>query len=114
MRILLTLIILLSFGESKAQLVVNSNVTNTALVSQHLLGPGVCAKNIRWTGTQTQRGTFNCTNACNVGFSSGILITSGTVNNALGPNNAGNQGTRCLLCRLHIPGSMGFWPPAFP
>ncbi|MBK9318657.1 MAG: hypothetical protein IPM91_07390 [Bacteroidetes bacterium] len=39
------------------------------------------------------RGSFNCVGACNVGISNGILLTSGAVSNAIGPNNATGSGS---------------------
>lgn len=97
---------------SRAQLTINTNYTDQVLIQSHLLGPGICAKNITWTGTQAQRGRFNCTGPCNVGFSSGVLITSGQANNALGPNNSGSQGTDLFLpgdanLNTLVPGSSG-------
>jgi gliding motility-associated-like protein len=90
--ITLCILFLLFFSDVKGQLQVTTNITNTTLVQQHLLGPGVCAKNIRWTGLQNQRARFTCTNNCNVGFSSGILITSGTAATATGTNTNGGAG----------------------
>lgn len=77
----------------KAQLTVTSAPTITQLVQNVLLGPGVSASNFTFTGVAAARGSFNCAGACNVGIGSGVLITSGGVTNAIGPNNATGQGT---------------------
>ena len=77
----------------KAQLTVNSAPTVTQLVQNILLGPGVSASNFIFTGTNSARGSFNCAGACNVGIGNGVLITSGGVTNAIGPNNSTGSGT---------------------
>lgn len=75
-----------------AQLTVSSAPTTTQLVQNILLGPGVSASNITFTGTTTARGSFNCVGPCNVGIGNGVLLTSGAVTNAIGPNNATGSG----------------------
>lgn len=75
-----------------AQLTVSSAPTTNQLVQNILLGPGVSASNITFTGTSTARGSFNCAGPCNVGIGNGVLITSGAVTNAVGPNNATGSG----------------------
>lgn len=73
-------------SESSAQLTVSSAPTPTQLVQNILLGPGVNASNITYSGSAGAKGSFNCSGACNVGISSGVLITSGSVSMAVGPN----------------------------
>ena len=80
-------------SQIKAQLTVNSAPTVTQLVQNILLGPGVSASNFIFTGTNSARGSFNCAGACNVGIGNGVLITSGGVTNAIGPNNSTGSGT---------------------
>lgn len=87
------LLIVIASGDSDAQLTVNSAPTPTQLVSNILLGPGVAASNITYSGGATARGSFNCIGACNLGIANGILLTSGAVSNAVGPNNATGAGS---------------------
>lgn len=75
-----------------AQLTVSSAPTPTQLIQNVLLGPGVAASNITYTGAATARGSFTCAGACNLGISSGVLLTSGGVNFAVGPNNVTGAG----------------------
>jgi gliding motility-associated-like protein len=87
------LLLVCQVSQTKAQLTVSSAPTVTQLVQNILLGPGVSASNITYSGTVTARGSFNCAGACNVGIGNGVLITSGGIANAIGPNNATGQGT---------------------
>jgi len=80
-------------------------VSNTApdtispvwLIKNILLGTGVNATNISFTGDSTvQIGYFEGTNS-NIGLASGIIMTSGDITNAQGPNNAaGATGTTTI------------------
>ncbi len=92
-RLLLTAVFFVAGISAKAQLTVNSAPTPTQLVTNILLGPGVSASNITYSGGATAKGSFNCAGACNVGIANGILLTSGAVSNAIGPNNATGSGT---------------------
>ena len=59
---------------------------------QSILGPGVSYSNVVYTGTANSGGTFAGAGAA-VGIDSGILLTSGAVQNAVGPNNTGSAST---------------------
>ncbi len=71
---------------SKAQLTTSTTMTPTQLVQNVLLGSGIVATNITYTGDAFARGTFNGT-ASNVGLASGVILSSGDISNAVGPNN---------------------------
>lgn len=75
-----------------AQLTVNSSVTPTYLVNNVLLGSGITATGITYTGSATARGEFNGV-ASNIGFNSGLILASGNITTAIGPNNIGSAGT---------------------
>ncbi len=80
--------------DAGAQLVVNNTVTPQDLVENVLLGGGVTVSNVTFNGVtgtiaNVQAGTFDGTN-CNVGMTDGILISSGDINVAIGPNNNGS------------------------
>jgi hypothetical protein len=69
-----------------AQLTVNGSITPAQLVQNILLGPGITASNITYTGNVISRGSFNGSSS-NVGFAAGVLLTNGDIANAVGPNN---------------------------
>lgn len=86
-------VLLFSFSfQGKAQLVVNGAQTPVQLVQDVLLGSGITVSNITYTGNGSMRGFFNGANS-NIGLASGVLLTTGTINNALGPNSSGSTGT---------------------
>lgn len=68
-----------------SQLTVNQGITATQAVQGILLGNGVTASNISFTGDPSQLGSFNGT-ASNIGLNNGVIIGSGAVNIAPGPN----------------------------
>ena len=78
----------------QAQIVINQTLTPEQLVQDVLLGSGVQVSNITFNGlpgtTLTeQAGSFDGTNR-NVGIEQGIMISTGSVLNAIGPNNTGS------------------------
>src|SRR5688572_4820669 len=83
MRKILWLVLLVSLHvSSHAQLVMNNAVTPAQLVA-NLLGPGVTATNITYTGASVSRSLFTCGAAPGgIGFPSGIMLSTGE---ALGP-----------------------------
>lgn len=95
MKVLITSIfsILLS-GFVLGQLT-TSNGSASSLVQNILLGPGVTVSNIQYNGSNVAIGSFNGMNT-NLGLSSGIIMTTGTIQNTgdgpHGPNNRKNAG----------------------
>lgn len=79
-KYLFYIFILISSSNVSAQLVTNSNVTPNNLVQNTLLGAGVNAFNISYTGSNDAIGFFNGSSS-NIGLSSGIIMTTGTVRN---------------------------------
>lgn len=77
-----------------AQLVVNNAQSPQQLVEDVLIGQGVEVSNIQFTGDPEARGYFNGENA-NIGFTEGIILSSGRVVDAIGPNGTpfSDQGT---------------------
>ncbi len=71
---------------AKAQLTVNGTLTPLQWVQNYLVGTGITVSNVTYTGLAAASGTFNGS-ASNVGFASGVLLTSGTIQDAVGPNN---------------------------
>ncbi len=84
--IFIFLAFLFSKNNGYAQLVVTSTMTPSQLVNGILLGPGVVAFNIQYTGANQALGYFNGVNS-NIGLDSGIIISSGKAIGAIGPNN---------------------------
>jgi len=80
------ILLVLQFSFATAQLTVNGGISN-ATFQNYLFGPGVKISNltINCSGLN-QYGTFNA-KATKLGVDSGILITTGTVQEAVGPNN---------------------------
>ena len=72
-------------------MLVDNTITPEALVQNVLLGGGVTVSNVTFNGMPgnvptIQAGSFDGTN-CNVGMATGIVLASGDVNVALGPND---------------------------
>lgn len=92
--LLLFSFVLILFGTGRAQLVVSNvppyNAANY-LVQNVLLGTGVQAFNITYTGSPIAIGYFNGMNS-NVMLDSGIILTSGSIDTAVGPNVIGYGG----------------------
>ncbi|MFM1998204.1 MAG: hypothetical protein RL204_151 [Bacteroidota bacterium] len=74
---------------SRAQLVVDNNVDALDGVQNVLLGGGVTATNITFSGVNQQIGSFNCS-TCNLNIASGLVMGSGNVSGAIGPNTSGS------------------------
>ncbi len=97
------LIFLLSLSGivANAQLSTNANVSPSDLVQNNLLGSGVTASNITYSGDPIAIGSFNGS-ATNIGLGSGVIMTTGTVENSsglfgaqegpFGPNDEGGAG----------------------
>ncbi|MGE9808867.1 choice-of-anchor L domain-containing protein [Janibacter sp. G1551] len=62
-------------------------------VTQALVGPGVTIANVTHVGAAASAGTF-AGGAASIGFDSGVILASGAVANAIGPNTADNAMTQ--------------------
>ncbi|MBN8702123.1 MAG: gliding motility-associated C-terminal domain-containing protein [Bacteroidetes bacterium] len=67
---------------------VQTQLTN--LVQKYLLGPGVTVSNLTFSGDSAQIGYFLQKNS-NIGLDSGLVMASGDVLNAIGPNNTSSE-----------------------
>lgn len=91
-RILICLLLIIS-GYTNAQLKVTGGVSNATLMA-NLFGPGVTISNFNVNcGNKNEYGTFTATASTSLGLTSGVLLTNGSVNNAVGPNNSASAGT---------------------
>jgi gliding motility-associated-like protein len=88
------ILILVCCSASFAQLTTSGVLNPQQLVQDVLLGQGVSAFNVRFTGANNSSfkaiGSFNVGTANNLGFNSGVVITTGTINGANGPNGPNN------------------------
>lgn len=74
-----------------AQLVVNSAVTPTQLLAA-FAGQGLTTSNVVINCPVGAYGTFSNGNTTNIGITSGIMLTTGNLTSALGPNNLPSAG----------------------
>lgn len=95
-RIYLVLSALFVSTLSFAQVLTTTNAApyNTAqyLVDSVLIGQGIQTANITFVGAPNAIGFFDGSTS-NIGLDSGIVITTGDIMNAVGPNNIGSQST---------------------
>lgn len=73
---------------AKAQLIVDNTVTAEDAVQDILLGEGVEAFNITFSGDANQIGSFNSENS-NIPLPDGVILATGDVDVAIGPNDQG-------------------------
>ncbi len=92
LSVFLTCLILLSFSTLQAQLVVKTNRTVNDLVKNVLAGGGVDIVNIQYSVGTGNIGFFNGKKS-NIGLDSGLILSTGKVIDAIGPNNIGNKGS---------------------
>ena len=83
---------LLALGLStQAQLVTDNTVTPEQALVDFLLGEGVEVSNITFSGDLNQIGSFDAS-ATNIEIPDGIMLATGDIDVAIGPNNAGGAG----------------------
>lgn len=75
---------------SYAQLVVTGGLTATQMANI-IAGPGITVTNAVYNGPAISAGSFNGS-ASNIGIPSGVIITCGDINLAVGPNTLGSAG----------------------
>ena len=85
----LTVLITFVSTMSLAQMVANGASTAQQSV-QLILGEGAEVFNVNSTGQANQVGTFTC-GACGIGYGSGLILSTGNVAVANGPNNSGSS-----------------------
>ena len=76
----------------KSQLVVDNTLTPQQLVNSVLMGNGVNAFNITYSGGTNTIGRFTATGT-NLGMSAGVILKTGDIAGAVGPNDQGGEGT---------------------
>lgn len=83
---------LIPTGSKADTLNVSSSITPEQMVQDILIGGGVVTSNITYSGASMSRGKF-CGGPGNIGIENGILLTSGNVTIAPGPNNNDGAGS---------------------
>lgn len=108
--VFLTIFLLFSITALHAQLIVKTNRTVSDLVNNVLAGGGVDIKNIQYSVGTGNIGFFNGKKS-NIGLDSGILLSTGKVTDAIGPNDIGNKGSS-----NNLPGDadLQLLSPSFP
>lgn len=76
-------------GNVSAQLAVDTTLTPEQIIEDAFLSNGIFTANIVYTGSNYHVGQFEGSQS-NVGLNSGIIMGSGFVTGAIGPNNAGS------------------------
>ncbi len=104
---LLTLAGILGISGASAQIVIQNTATPEELVQDVLLGTGVVISNVVFNGVpgttaSDQMGFFDGEN-CNLGIDYGVIIASGGIQGAAGPNNTAMQTTPLALGGLSDP-----------
>lgn len=90
MRLYLLLLLTILTSTGFSQLVVTQTLTPTQLVQNTLVGYGVTVSNVSYTGAPVAIGKFTNGGTTNIGFLSGIILTSGSATNCIGPNSSGS------------------------
>ena len=80
---------LLTSQALNAQLTVDATQPINAVI-QNLLGPNVQFSNVTFSGDADQIGLFNSTTS-NLPFPTGVIMGTGGISNAIGPNNSGGS-----------------------
>jgi gliding motility-associated-like protein len=89
--LILSLSCCMSFSHAEAQIVVETEVeTIEDYVNSYILGNGIQATNVTFSGDLNQFGTYSATNS-GLPFDQGFVMATGDVNNIVGPNDAGGS-----------------------
>ena len=113
--ILTFIILFISFKYSYSQLLVNKAIRTPAeaetLIRNYLLGNGITISNVSWSGfyyttnTSGQIASFNNGNTTNLGIKKGIIMSTGDVLGAPGPNDNTRATTDwyCVCSEIYDP-----------
>lgn len=104
-------LLLLGTAQTSAQLQVQSNVGLTNLMNA-LIGGGLTVSNVTLNCDTGAYGTFGNGNTTNLGINNGIILTSGSVYNSLGPDVGGGSLTACPGTSANDPELMAIDPLA--
>jgi len=79
-----------------SQIQVSNNQTIQTLVNDYFGGDGVIISNTTYTGQPISMGSFTNANTTNIGMDAGIILSTGSVLDIVGPNNWPNTQTNTL------------------
>jgi gliding motility-associated-like protein len=74
-----------------AQMTISTGVLTPQQYVNNLVGPGITVSNVTYTGTPAQIGSFGGTS--NIGFTGGVVLSSGASTELVGPGSATTAGT---------------------
>ena len=80
-----------ALGQTNGDLTVTTDVTPQEL-AQLIVDPQVTISNVTYTGADVARGLFMGGNGCGLPIDSGVILSSGDVNLAVGPNTESDAG----------------------
>ena len=90
LRCTIAFLVLACSGGLAAQLVTDPSVTPEEALVDYLLGEGVEVSNITFSGDLDQIGSFDAA-ATNIDIPNGVMLASGSIAFAIGPNNSGSS-----------------------
>ena len=82
---MLALVTLLFANQASAQLMIDNTLTPEQLVQNVLVGSGVSAFNITFTGDSQAHCYFSNGNSTNLGLDEGVILSSGNASEASNP-----------------------------
>lgn len=94
MKAVILVLFLLTCLESISQLAVTTE-TDPSILSTKITGPGIKVISSSLTGDPVQTGIYDYTGT-DMGLSSGIIMSTGDVADAIGPNDSGSETTSLL------------------
>ncbi len=89
-NIILVLVLTVISYYSFSQMTISTGALTPAQYVNNLVGPGIAVSNVTYTGTTQQIGSFGGTS--NIGFASGVVISSGATTELVGPASAVSAG----------------------
>ena len=90
-NIIFTLVLTVISCCSFSQMTISTGVLTPTQYVNNIVGPGITVSNITYTGTTQQIGVFG--GASNIGFASGVVISSGATTELIGPATSQSGGT---------------------
>lgn len=91
-KFLSVFLLVMASADIRAQLVITPGVTPTTLINS-LVGSSMTITNVTLNCPNNAYGTFSNGLTTNMGISNGIILTTGSATNAIGPNNTPSAGT---------------------
>ncbi len=87
------IVFLLCVGNVNGQLIINKNISVPNLVKNVLIGNGVSVSNITYSGNPNAFGKFTNGSLTTINLNSGLIMSTGDVDDAPGPNSSSSIST---------------------